>query len=217
MLSHHHSKNVLPSVQTATSFFPQFLALASGLTAKRLVSFTLHPLLDYLYTVIRTLLNLFFWTVSGLSAFPHERGTTFSVIFVDLFWIPSIMSMSTFYQIAHKWTQHSRCGLTIPEWEDAPLDPLAAELLLSRDTFSVLCPKSKLVAYVQVGVHEDFQVIFCKVAFHLYLDNWILSLVTKAIAYLPESKWTILLKISPTEIMLFWKPMDHFYLLFLIL
>lgn len=60
VLSHHHSKNVLPSVQTATSFFPQFLALASGLTAKRLVSFTLHPLLDYLYTVIRTLLNLFF-------------------------------------------------------------------------------------------------------------------------------------------------------------
>lgn len=72
------------------------------------------------------------------------------------------MSMSLLYWRAQHWTYYSRYGLTIVEEL-----PTGNSSNAAQDTVSHLCSKDALLAHVQLGIHQNPQVLFCKVAFQM--------------------------------------------------
>jgi len=89
------------------------------------------------------------------------------------------MSMALLYWGAQNWTHvwPPKCRVE----EKDPLPWLAGNILskAAQDTISPLSSKGTLLAHVQLGVHQDSQMLFCQAAFQLgdlFSMYWCLAL-----------------------------------------
>jgi len=143
------------------SLCPLPLVLSLGTTEKILGPSSWYPPFRYLCTLMRSLLSLLFSRLnspSSLSPSLDVRCSRPLVILVAFHWTLSIMSMSLVYSRALNWTtllqvwpHLCRVGGKEHLLQPSGSNPPNA----AQDATCVLCHQGALLAYVQLGLHQD--------------------------------------------------------------
>lgn len=138
-------------------------------TEKSLAPSSMHQCIRYSYTLVRfSPKPPLFQAEESQPSQPPPMGQV--LLYPDhlggpLSWTPSSSSISLLNRGTHNWPQYCRCHLASAEWSKRISRPAGETLpTTAQGMVGLLYSKGPSLPHVQLGVHQDFQVLLCRAA-----------------------------------------------------